>query len=199
MLDIVFPLEWTLISTGMADRRMRTDLRHEYLIASNCDTTRIGKYGAFVAIVFSLMLQACGSSETHRPQVTAPSKNYASRPPVSRSAPPATAPKRQRGAQYDIIGTASWYGGKFHGRRTANGEVYNMNQLTAAHPTLPFDTWVDITNLRNGRTVTLRINDRGPFIKGRVIDVSRRAAKKLGFINDGITRVGIRIRRPSRG
>lgn len=74
-----------------------------------------------------------------------------------------------------------------------------MNQMTAAHPTLPFDTWVDITNLRNGRTITLRINDRGPFIKGRVIDVSRRAAKRLGFINDGIARVGIRIRRPSRG
>ncbi len=199
MLDIVIPPERALVSMGLADRRMRTDLRHENLIASSCDTNRIGKYGAFIAIVFSLLLQACGSSENHRPNVTAPSKSYASRPPVSRSAPPATAPKQQRGERYDIIGTASWYGGKFHGRRTANGEVYNMNQLTAAHPTLPFDTWVDITNLRNGRTVTLRINDRGPFIKGRVIDVSRRAAKNLGFINDGITRVGIRIRRPSRG
>jgi len=178
---------------------METDFRVEQLSINDCNNRRIGKYGALIAFVFSLMLQACGSSETHRPHVTAPSKSYASRPPVHRSAPPATAPNRKRGEQYDIIGTASWYGGKFHGRRTANGEVYNMNRLTAAHPTLPFDTWVDITNLQNGRTVTLRINDRGPFIKGRVIDVSRRAAKQLGFINDGITRVGIRIRRPSRG
>lgn len=178
---------------------MRTELQDEDFIANDCDARRIGKYGALIAFVFSLMLQACGSSETHRPHVTAPSKNYASRPPVHRPAPPETAPNRQRGVQYDIIGTASWYGGKFHGRRTANGEVYNMNQLTAAHPTLPFDTWVDITNLRNGRTITLRINDRGPFIKGRVIDVSRHAAKRLGFINDGVTRVGIRIRKPSRG
>lgn len=174
---------------------MGMDVRVEDLTVNDCSRRRIGKYGALIAFVFSLMLQACGSSETHRPGVTAPGKNYASRPPVHRSLPPATAPARQ----YDIIGTASWYGGKFHGRRTANGEVYNMNQLTAAHPTLPFGTWVDITNLRNGRTVTLRINDRGPFIKGRVIDVSRRAAKTLGFINDGITRVGIKIRRPSRG
>ena len=177
---------------------METEFQGEEIIAKDCDARRIGKYGALIAFVFSLMLQACGSNETHRPHVSTPSKSYASRPPLHRSAPP-VAPKQQRGTQYDIIGTASWYGGKFHGRRTANGEVYNMNQLTAAHPTLPFNTWVEITNLRNGRTITLRINDRGPFIKGRVIDVSRRAAKKLGFINDGVARVGIRIRRATRG
>lgn len=177
---------------------MATELQDEQLIANDCDSSRIGKYGALIAFVFSLLLQACGSSDTHRPHVSAPSKSYASKPPVHRSAP-SVAPKQQRGPQYDIVGTASWYGGKFNGRRTANGEVYNMNKLTAAHPTLPFDTWVEVTNLQNGRTIALRINDRGPFIKGRVIDVSRRAAKRLGFINDGITRVGIRIRRPSRG
>lgn len=178
---------------------MVTEPQDEQVIADDCETSRIGKYGVLIAFVFSLMLQACGSTDTDRPHVSAPSKSYASRPPVQRSAPPQKSPKQQRGSQYDIIGMASWYGGKFHGRQTANGEVYNMNKLTAAHPTLPFGTWVDITNLRNGRTITLRINDRGPFIKGRVIDVSRRAAKKLGFINDGITRVGIRIRRPARG
>ena len=174
-------------------------LQDEQGIANDGYARRIGKYGALIAFIFSLMLQACGTSDTRRPHISAPSKNYASRPPIHRSVPPATTPGRKRGAQYDIIGTASWYGGKFHGRRTASGEVYNMYRLTAAHPTLPFDTWVDITTLRNGRTITLRINDRGPFIKGRVIDVSQRAAKKLGFINDGVTRVGIRIRRPSRG
>lgn len=174
---------------------METEPQNERVIANDREGARIGKYGALIAFVFSLMLQACGSGDAHRPHVSAPSKSYASRPPVQRS----VVPNQQRGEQYDIVGTASWYGGKFHGRRTANGEVYNMNQLTAAHPTLPFDTWVDITNLRNGRTITLRINDRGPFIKGRVIDVSRRAAKKLGFINDGIARVGIRIRRATRG
>ena len=71
--------------------------------------------------------------------------------------------------------------------------------MTAAHPTLPFGTWVDVTNLHNGRTVTVRINDRGPFVNGRVIDVSRRAASQLGFIQDGLARVGIRIHPQTRG
>jgi rare lipoprotein A (peptidoglycan hydrolase) len=90
-------------------------------------------------------------------------------------------------------GVASWYGGKFHGRLTANGEIYDMNALTAAHRTLPFGTVVRVTNLTNGRSIRLRINDRGPFVKGRIIDVSRRAAEELGFIVNGITRVRVEV------
>jgi len=79
------------------------------------------------------------------------------------------------------VGRASWYGPPYHNRRGSNGEVYNMNAMTAAHRTLPFGTMVRVTNLRNRRTVVVRINDRGPFVKSRVIDVSQAAAKQLQF------------------
>jgi len=78
-------------------------------------------------------------------------------------------------------GTASWYGGKFHGRKTASGERYNQDAMTAAHKTLPFGTRLIVKNSRNGREVSVKINDRGPFIKGRIIDLSRTAARKLGI------------------
>ncbi len=92
---------------------------------------------------------------------------------------------------YDEVGNASWYGKQFHGRKTANGETYNMNALTAAHKTLPMPTYVKVTNLANGRSVILRVNDRGPFVAGRVIDVSRRGAQLLGFQQKGVTRVRV--------
>lgn len=97
-----------------------------------------------------------------------------------------------RAAGYDRVGHASWYGGKFHGRRTASGQRYNMHAFTAAHRTLPFGTQVAVTNLANGRTVRLVINDRGPFVRGRLIDVSRRAAHELGFLHRGTARVRVR-------
>ncbi|MGL4397146.1 MAG: septal ring lytic transglycosylase RlpA family protein, partial [Hyphomicrobium sp.] len=78
-------------------------------------------------------------------------------------------------------GMASWYGGKFHGRKTANGERYNQWSMTAAHKTLPFGTRVRVTNARTGNSVVVRINDRGPFIKGRIIDLSKAAANQLGI------------------
>ena len=90
-------------------------------------------------------------------------------------------------------GIASWYGPDFHGKRTANGERYDMNELTAAHPTLPLPSVVNVTNLANGRQIKLRINDRGPFKSNRVIDVSRRAAQLLDFQTMGTTRVRIEI------
>ena len=90
-------------------------------------------------------------------------------------------------------GIASWYGPKFHGRRTANGEVYDMDGFTAAHRTLPFGTWVEVINLDNGRRALLRINDRGPFVKGRVIDVSRAGARELGLLGPGTARVEVRL------
>lgn len=90
-------------------------------------------------------------------------------------------------------GIASWYGSDFHGRRTANGERYDMNALTAAHPTLPMPSIVNVTNLANGRQIRLRVNDRGPFKSNRIIDVSRRAAQLLDFQTAGTTRVRIEI------
>ncbi len=92
-----------------------------------------------------------------------------------------------------MVGVASWYGQGYHGRRTASGETFDMNALTAAHPSLPFGTRVRVTNLDNGRSVILRINDRGPFVKRRIIDVSRRAAEELGFVREGTTQVRVEV------
>ena len=90
-------------------------------------------------------------------------------------------------------GIASWYGLKFHGNYTSSGEIYNMYKRTAAHKTLPLGTYVKVTNLENGRTVVVKINDRGPFVKGRIIDLTYTAAKKLGMANKGIARVKITV------
>lgn len=103
-----------------------------------------------------------------------------SKPPVVR--PPA----------YESVGLASFYGKKFHGRKTASGERFNMYAMTAAHKGLPFGAKVRVTHLQNGRSVTVRINDRGPFAKGRIIDLSYAAAKRLGMIAQGVAKVRIR-------
>ncbi len=100
---------------------------------------------------------------------------------------------------YDAVGIASWYGRRYHGRRTASGEIFDMNLATAAHPTLPFGTRVQVTNLENGRSVVLRINDRGPFVRRRIIDVSRRAAQVLGFVQKGTARVRVQLVQPAPG
>jgi rare lipoprotein A len=92
---------------------------------------------------------------------------------------------------YDSIGIASWYGDDFHGRQTANGEVFDMDALSAAHPTLPMPTYARVTNLENGRSVVVRVNDRGPFAKGREIDLSRQAAKTLGMKHQGTAKVRV--------
>jgi len=92
-------------------------------------------------------------------------------------------------------GEASWYGGDFHGRLTADGEVYDMHKLTAAHPDLPFHTLLEVENLENGRRVLVRVNDRGPFLKGRIIDLSLKAAQRLGMAETGTARVRLRLLR----
>lgn len=89
-------------------------------------------------------------------------------------------------------GVASWYGPTFHGGRTATGETYDMNAMTGAHPTLPLPTWVQVTNLQNGRSVVVRLNDRGPFASNRVIDLSRAAAERLDMIRAGTAMVEVR-------
>lgn len=90
-------------------------------------------------------------------------------------------------------GTASWYGPDFHGKKTSNGETYNMNAMTAAHKTLPMNTMVRVTNLNNGRQTTVRINDRGPFVAGRIIDLSRAAASSIDMLGAGTARVKLEV------
>ena len=97
------------------------------------------------------------------------------------------------------VGTASWYGEYFEGRATASGEPYRMRELTAAHPTLPLGSWVRVTNLHNGRVVFVRINDRGPIIPGRIIDLSYGAAQVLHFQNRGLQRVRLDLASPKDG
>lgn len=94
---------------------------------------------------------------------------------------------------HELAGDASWYGGKFIGRPTANGEIFDTNKLTAAHKTLPFNTVVEVTNNSNGKKVRVRINDRGPFIKGRVIDLSKKAASKIDMLKSGTADVTLRV------
>lgn len=93
-------------------------------------------------------------------------------------------------------GAASWYGSKYHGRRTSSGERYNKNEMTAAHKTLPFGTKVKVTNLANNKSVIVRINDRGPFVGHRIIDVSEAAARKIRLRNEGVGKVKVEVVEP---
>lgn len=103
---------------------------------------------------------------------------------------------RPRAVGFSETGIASWYGEPYHGRRTANGEVYDMHRWTAAHRTMPFNTWIEVRNLNSGKTVHVRINDRGPFIEGRIIDLSRAAAEKIDMMQSGIARVRLTVIQP---
>jgi len=93
----------------------------------------------------------------------------------------------------ELRGTASWYGLPFHGRKTASGETYDMNGLTCAHRTLPFGTVLLVTNLGNGRSVRVRVTDRGPFVSGRIVDLSRGAAVALGMLDTGTAQVSLKV------
>ncbi len=134
------------------------------------------------ALLFALTLGAC----SHAPPVAVEPAG----PPVPDAAPNAEAAPHARGAQR---GDASYYADSFEGHRTASGETYSGDDLTAAHRWLPFGTRVRVTNVRNGRSVEVVINDRGPFRAGRVIDVSRRAAEALGLVRDGVAPVRVEV------
>lgn len=98
-------------------------------------------------------------------------------------------PKEDR--NYNRVGKASWYGDAFHGRLTANGEIYDMTHLTAAHPTMPLPSYARVTNLKNGRSLIVRVNDRGPYAHGRIIDLSKRAAQLLDYTKSGVAKVRV--------
>jgi rare lipoprotein A len=98
---------------------------------------------------------------------------------------------------YDQVGIGSWYGEQFHNRSTSNGELFDMDRISAAHKTLPLPSMVEVTNLDNGRRITLRVNDRGPFVDGRIIDLSKAAADELGYRDRGVARVRVRYLGPA--
>ena len=130
-----------------------------------------------VRIVFILILLTTGYS-------CAPSARYADSPEILSSSFKAGSV---------LIGPASYYGKKFHGRKTASGEIFNMYAMTAAHKQLPFGTVIELTNKENGKSVQFRINDRGPFKQDRIVDLSYQAARKLDMLKKGIVMVEIRI------
>ena len=118
-------------------------------------------------------------------------------PRRSSTAASKSAPKELLNAPtlFTVVGTASWYGPKFHGRKTANGEIFDMNKISAAHKKFPLGTWLRVTNLKNYRKILVRVNDRGPFVEGRILDLSKKSAENLGFIQGGLTEVKIQVLR----
>ncbi|WP_236842662.1 septal ring lytic transglycosylase RlpA family protein [Campylobacter lanienae] len=150
---------------------------------------------ALIALVFA------GCSTTSIPYYS--SSDFQSTPNTSQSSQEATMrPYTINGKTYyptvvevgdSATGIASWYGPNFHGKKTSNGETYNMNSLTAAHKTLPMNTMVKVTSLKNGKTTIVRINDRGPFVAGRIIDLSKAAATEISMIADGTAPVRLEV------
>ena len=143
----------------------------------------------WLACALILTLAACGSSGSERPRAAGPGPHFKIGQPYQingRWYYPEFV------TEYEATGVASWYGHSYHGRLTANGEVYDMYALTAAHPTLQLPSVVEVVNLENGRSLVLRVNDRGPFVKNRLIDLSLAAARELGFERQGLAQVQVR-------
>ncbi len=146
---------------------------------------------AVICLGVILLTSACASAPRYTSNGRPPARKKAPRrPPQARKKAPK--PSRFREGQV-IIGISSFYGPDFHGKLTANGEVYDMYGRTAAHKTMPLNTIIRVTNLANGAATIVRVNDRGPYVAGRILDLSYGAAKKLGFVAQGTTRVKIEI------
>ncbi len=169
-------------------RRNRTPPAvHHWL---NLKDIRLILYALPAALCSCLLLLACSGISPYYPPSEPP-------PPAPKGYPK---PYRVMGTWYQPIanarnfeqqGKASWYGEKFHGRKTSNGEIYDMYAMTAAHKTLPLGTYVRVNNLQNGRHVDVRVNDRGPFVQGRIIDLSYTAAEQIGLVGPGTAQVRI--------
>jgi rare lipoprotein A len=140
-------------------------------------------------LILLFMLTGCATGSV----VPEPVPRAAVPPRPSTPRPPSPRPPAPRPDDVDQTGQASWYGRQHHGKRTASGETYDMNKLTAAHRTLPLGTRVLVTNVDNGRTVEVRINDRGPFVGNRVLDLSYAAARRLGAVGDGVIPVTVKV------
>lgn len=149
-----------------------------------------------VSLSMSLILGGCAArrpvatppaSAPSQPTVTLPTP---AQPSVSRHQPQTSTAVP---GEYTEVGVASWYGAPFDGRRTSDGEIYDMNELTAAHRTLPFNSIVRVTNLTNGKQVNVRINDRGPFVANRIIDLSHSAASAIGMLGPGTAEVRLDV------
>lgn len=146
------------------------------------------RFGCWLAVLGGLVLAGCGSTPPESTGGTSLGGHYKLGNPYQiggRWYYPTYDPS------YAAVGVASWYGYPFHGRKTANGELYDMQEMTAAHPTLPLPSVVRVTNLANQREVELRVNDRGPFVGDRIIDLSQAAARALGFERRGTTEVRV--------
>lgn len=139
-----------------------------------------------VSVLSSGIGQGCGGKRAQKNMLPPPTT-------VALPPPPQPEPTPQAQLRAVQIGEASWYGPGFHGKVTSEGEIYDQNKLTAAHRTLPEGTQVKVTNLDNGKAVQVRVNDRGPYVKGRVIDVSRGAAKALEMTEEGTTQVKVEV------
>ena len=163
------------------------------------------KLGIFSVLAISLsgglFVSSCATSVPHRqPALHSPSTTAAPPPPpptttTSPSPPPTSAPTSSTKEDDTTVqvGEASWYGARFHGQETSTGEKYNQNNLTAAHPTLPEGSKVKVTNMENGKSVKVRVNDRGPYVDDRIIDVSRKAAKTLDMVEEGTAEVKVEV------
>ena len=138
-----------------------------------------------VFIIYFTFISGCANSPRYRTGPVTPRK--------TKQKPPSLKTVSKENYRRVITGVSSFYAEDFHGKLTANGEVYDMYGLTAAHKTLPLNTIARVTNLDNNKSLILRINDRGPYVKGRILDCSYGAAKKLGFINNGTTKVKIEV------
>lgn len=177
---------------------------------------------AVVVLAGALLLAGCGKrpqrtsippaptvAQSPQPGPAVPPQEQPKAPPaettIAKATVPPIAPQREppplapSPSTHVEVGTASWYGEAFHNRRTANGELYDMHALTAAHRTLPFNSRVRVTNISNGQSVEVRITDRGPFVPGRVIDLSYAAAKRLDMWQQGTARVKIETVTPAAG
>jgi rare lipoprotein A len=167
-------------------------------------TWPLWKFKFQILIVFCVFVFGCSSKldatydRTHVPPGSGAPETYP--PPVGKKTAATQKPYRIKGVKYSPVanatgfvqtGKASWYGKKFHGRKTSNGETYNMYAMTAAHKTLPMNTWVKVHNLENNKTIVVRINDRGPFVRGRIIDLTYTGARRLGIVGPGTAKVRV--------
>jgi rare lipoprotein A len=158
--------------------------------------------GSIVVLLLAVAMIATGCAgrkgPSEIPQPPEPPPDWEEVAPEEEERPEPDRKKDRKKKKWKEVGLASWYGKKYHKRKTASGERYDMYGISAAHRTLPFGTVVKVTNLENGKTIKVRINDRGPFIKGRIIDLSYGAAKKIDMVRAGVVRVRIEVVSESR-